>query len=461
MNQILLNTIPLSDEIIVHKVIEEGEEIVNQSKEVEITANGETTIIADDDYTGLSEVKITCNVPTEKPFYFDYGKDVNFRDYDGTLLYSYTWAEAKALTALPALPTRDGMTYEEWNYTLAELKEQCDSENINYGKAEIGACCHTTDKKTRLYITVEEDTLSTPVYLVFTQSSASQLSINWGDGSIAQTSNIAGNNVLSYTYSQAGDYVITLTNNGSQEILLGGYNTAPNITNTSTNLLTPANDENHVNLNRLKRVEHGLHFAITDLTYRMFNNLQSMNIPRSDSFSYRTFERLRVNYLCLPKKRENDFIGTNGFKDGCFYTVSLPSDGKDYNKPFVNARLATFIIPKKAYLSESSFENAELLKCYNVSQSTTLASKVFYNCKDLKSISITSTVTIIKANALYGCSSLTTVDFSHHTTVPILEATSAFTATNDNLRILVPSTLYETWIAATNWSSLASKIEAV
>src|SRR5574344_498215 len=33
-------------------------------------------------------------------------KDVNFYDYDGTLLYSYTLAEAQALTALPDQPTR-------------------------------------------------------------------------------------------------------------------------------------------------------------------------------------------------------------------------------------------------------------------------------------------------------------------------------------------------------------------
>lgn len=50
--------------------------------------------------------------------------DVNFFDYDGTLLYAYTWEEAKALTELPALPVHDDLEVREWNYTLEDIKAQ-------------------------------------------------------------------------------------------------------------------------------------------------------------------------------------------------------------------------------------------------------------------------------------------------------------------------------------------------
>jgi hypothetical protein len=50
--------------------------------------------------------------------------DVNFFDYDGTLLYAYTWEEAKELTELPELPVHSGLTVEGWNYTLEDIKEQ-------------------------------------------------------------------------------------------------------------------------------------------------------------------------------------------------------------------------------------------------------------------------------------------------------------------------------------------------
>lgn len=50
--------------------------------------------------------------------------DVNFFDYDGTLLYAYTWEEAKALTELPPLPVHDGLEVREWNYTIEDIKAQ-------------------------------------------------------------------------------------------------------------------------------------------------------------------------------------------------------------------------------------------------------------------------------------------------------------------------------------------------
>lgn len=58
-------------------------------------------------------------------------KDVNFYDYDGTLLYSYTSEEAQALTTLPELPTREGLISQCWNYTLEGIA------NNNY-KCEVG-----------------------------------------------------------------------------------------------------------------------------------------------------------------------------------------------------------------------------------------------------------------------------------------------------------------------------------
>lgn len=65
-------------------------------------------------------------------------KDVNFFDYDGTLLYAYTWEQAKNLAELPSAPMHDGMTFKEWNYTLDDIKAQ--SSDSFVGKADIGAC---------------------------------------------------------------------------------------------------------------------------------------------------------------------------------------------------------------------------------------------------------------------------------------------------------------------------------
>ena len=46
-------------------------------------------------------------------------------------------------------------------------------------------------------------------------------------------------------------------------------------------------------------------------------------------------------------------------------------------------------------------------------------------------------------------------DFSNSTVVPSITNSNAF---NGSFKIVVPDNLYEEWIAATNWSSHASKI---
>ena len=62
-------------------------------------------------------------------------KDVNFYDYDGTLLYSYTKAEFLALDNLPANPSHTGLVAQGWNWTLSDAKTFVTSYNkLNVGQ---------------------------------------------------------------------------------------------------------------------------------------------------------------------------------------------------------------------------------------------------------------------------------------------------------------------------------------
>ena len=131
--------------------------------------------------------------------------DVNFYDCDGTLLHSYTKSAFLALSALPDLPIREGLTCQGWNYTLAKAKEYVTS----YGVLDIGAMYITDDGKTRLYITIAaEGRMTVPLY--FTQTTANGVTIDWGDGSATQTLSGTGNKKTTHTYASIGDYVITL-----------------------------------------------------------------------------------------------------------------------------------------------------------------------------------------------------------------------------------------------------------
>ena len=74
-------------------------------------------------------------------------KDVDFYDYDGKRLFSYTSEEFMALTSMPELPdhTDIGLTNEGWNWSLAEIKELADP-HLN-----VGCTYYTTDGKTKIF----------------------------------------------------------------------------------------------------------------------------------------------------------------------------------------------------------------------------------------------------------------------------------------------------------------------
>ena len=56
-----------------------------------------------------------------------------------------------------------------------------------------------------------------------------------------------------------------------------------------------------------------------------------------------------------------------------------------------------------------------------------------------------------------NCYNLILHDFRNAESVPTL-GTNCFNNANQNMKIVVPDKLYDTWIAATNWSAVASKI---
>ena len=140
--------------------------------------------------------------------------DVTFIDYDGTVLYSYSLTEAQALTELPALPTHDGLVCQGWNWTLEAIKA------LNR-PVTVGAMYITDDGATRLHIRIATvGRMTVPLYI--NQNVANGVSINWGDGSAAETLAGTGNVNTSHTYAEPGDYVISLMPEDGCTLSLGG-----------------------------------------------------------------------------------------------------------------------------------------------------------------------------------------------------------------------------------------------
>lgn len=114
-------------------------------------------------------------------------------------------------------------------------------------------------------------------------------------------------------------------------------------------------------------------------------------------------------------------------------------------------------VTKIEYLVFNSFTN---LKSVVISDSITeIGAMSFRYCTTLRSVIIGNGVTRINSQAFYGSASLLSITIK--TTVPpILQNRDAFDSTN-NCPIYVPAASVDAYKAATNWSSLASRIFAI
>ena len=83
---------------------------------------------------------------------------------------------------------------------------------------------------------------------------------------------------------------------------------------------------------------------------------------------------------------------------------------------------------------------------------TSLGGYAFDNCSALASVTIPSSVTSIGANTFSRCYGIVKYDFTEHTQVPTISNKNAFNYIATDCKIVVPDALYDTWIAATNWS---------
>ena len=92
------------------------------------------------------------------------------------------------------------------------------------------------------------------------------------------------------------------------------------------------------------------------------------------------------------------------------------------------------------------------------SKVTSIGTSTFYQCYSLASIIIPSGVTKIDGAAFHSCYGMALYDFSACSSVPTLSYTSAFKGIPSDCKIVVPDSLYDTWKAATNWSTYASRI---
>lgn len=423
-------------------------------------------------------------------------KDVNFYDYDGTLLHSYTLAEIQALTELPELPTQQGLICQGWNWTLADLK----TENK---KTNVGAIYITDDGKTRLYIHIATDEMLN-ISLRFTQTVSNGVEVDWGDGSSIEMFSGNGNTAIlpTHTYSNVGDYVIKLNPIDNCTLFLGGGSNSYNIMNS-------ANEKNAPYSNSLLKVEIGKNVSrisysfyncrgllnltipnsVTDLGYQafytcrllrniiipngittinsyMFNgcyNLSSIIIPKGiTKLNDNTFSNCyKLSNITIPTSVTT--IGNNVFSYCYFLSdIIIPSSVTSIGSgPFSDCFLLSNLeIPNNiTSISYGMFSNCYILPNVTIPNGvTSISTFAFRECQTLSKLIMPSGLESIASNAFYNCYGLTKYDFSNCNSIPSLSNANAFTGINSNCKIIVPDNLYNDWIATSGWSTYASYI---
>ena len=331
---------------------------------------------------------IVVNVPNEyvEP---DVEKLVNFIDYDGTLLYSYSAEEFAELQELPLAPIHDGLVAEGWNWTIEEIQDQL--ESAPNAPVYVGQMYITASGATEIDITLEDGYLS-PYLQVYVYYNTT-LVINWGDGNsdtIKTTSSVQSFKWQQHIYDSPGNYTISITRKSS----LGGFYFGCPV-NLGASILSDKSDgtSSYLYNNTIKRIRlgSGLHTSVS-CVFDYCNSLESITFPkyytRGGSFNY-----------CRSLKSITLSTETSGVS-GCSNCISLLS---------VSIPKSARIIGDFSYCS--SLSNITIPNKVN-----TIYASAFNGCTSLKSIVIPNDVTEIKPNVFDGCVLLSDVSLSSNLT---------------------------------------------
>lgn len=343
---------------------------------------------------------VTVNVSGDTPSVQE--KDVNFYDYNGTLLHSYTAQEFSALESLPANPSHSGLTAQGWNWTLADAKNYVAS----YKHLDVGQQYVTSDGKTRIYI-----------HLVYGKSTIwfgicvdGSVDVNWGDNSadslIRDGTSLTTIITIQHVYSP-GDYVITITPRANSEFSISGSTACSRlISKTSAASRQPSMAYYS---GAITKVELGQHVSLGEYAFYSCPNLKSVSIPSSlTSIPSYSFRESGINVLCVPSGVTS--IGDYATTQSSRAKICLPKSATTLGAGifsqtyYTTTSLSSFwpafapIVPISAF---ASFAGAKLLHIEIPDTVTEIQASAFQNNYDLLSITFRSIVpaTITGANA--------------------------------------------------------------
>lgn len=369
-------------------------------------------------------------------------------DYDGTVLLEKRGNNGDSFD-LPSAPSHEGLVFQEWSAScpITDGKVVIDNNNIM-----AGAVYTTASGQNEFDITL---TKVTGLAVTFNMDGTK----DWGDGT--------SDTNTTHTYTAYGDYTIkcdgTTMTTSNDSGLFGQSSSATNYYCTAARFATVATIKEAafrycyslttvVLSNGIKGIYYFAFASCRSLTsiviprgvtsigqvvfgwcYSLTNVILTKNVTTMDSRAFHYCYSL--TNMVIPIRTR---IGSEAFN----YCYSLTN----------------VVIPKNTSMGVNTFSNCFSLK--NVifaGSSITMGQEAFASCYSLTNIVIPN-ITNIEPYVFQYCFSLTKYDFSQCSAVPTLSNKNAFSGINKIAKIIVPDSLYDEWIAATNWSTYADYI---
>lgn len=331
-------------------------------------------------------------------------KDVNFYDYDGTLVQGYSKAEFLALSNMPENPSHSGLVAQGWNWSLADAK----SYVTDYKELNIGQMYKTSSGLTEFDI---ELTKATGLTISFAMNG----NVNWGDG-ISEVISEA----TTHTYANYGKYTISSDGTALPTYIFRQTVSTPN--------------ECCINIRIGENVS-----TIADYAFQSCSALKYITIPNTlTSIQSNIFMHCyNLEFVAIPTSITT--IRADTFKNcHLLKTICLPNTVADI------------------YLE--SFQRCYSLKRITLPNSlVAIRNNGLDSCSSLKKLIMPSSITALWNSAFAYCYGMMLYDFSKAASIPTLSS-GVFAGINKQCKIVVPDSLYSTWITASNWVSYADYI---
>lgn len=403
--------------------------------------------------------------------------DVCFYRPDGLRLYSYTKDEVMADNfVMPELKQWDvvwdtvngketiKMLPLRWNFTLEKIRLDLQQG----GFCDVGGVYEPSDHCAHIKLVIDNDNRPQDFRLCFTRSQyVYRIKIQWGDN---KTDTVSGGeywqkHTLTHTYQTPGTYHLKIGNNleGKEDYALDigtGTDSGTIYGEYKQNINTNPTPTAYANMIRAALLSNTT--KLGGYAFYYCRNLEYISYVDQTGYSNITGRNFFtcINLKCLINPLDNSQLG-NSCCQSCYSlrvysNCSTASTGTDINMFFNCYSLYRIFLQK--------YSNNNIVRsCYTLSrlafgyELTTIANFVINQLYSLRSIIYPPKLTAISNNNAYNCYNLILHDFRNAESVPTL-GTNCFNNANPNMKIVVPDELYDTWIAATNWSAVASKI---